>query len=72
MDGINLSKMSNETKAIVHMEETLVNIMKGTISFAGAFKLQFGLKFMQSRIKDIVGDMVLFNYLPTHSQSSYL
>lgn len=72
VDAIKMSKMSNTTAAIIRMDRSSVDIRKDIISYVCAFQLQYGVKFMQARIKRIVDDMMPSNQLPTHSRLSSL
>lgn len=64
--------MSITTAAIVYMDKSFVYIMNGNISFTGAIQLQYGIKFMKARVKNILNDIVPSYYLLARSKSSYM
>lgn len=61
---VKLCKMCNTTTTIVHIDNSFVDNMKSIISYVAAIELQYVVKFMQARIKDIADDMMTSTFLP--------
>lgn len=69
---IKLSKIRNTCSALVHCHSTFIDIMKALLSYTGAFKLEYGVKFVGAPIKNIVDNTLSSEYLPTSMRATYV
>lgn len=54
---IELSRMTNRATTIARMSRLFLSVKNLVLNYAGAFELQYGVLFIEDRIKDIVEDM---------------
>lgn len=64
-DTIKLTKIRNTFLARVCRRATLVEIKEGLIKYDGAFDTLYGVNFVDTCMKDIINDFLLFEDLPT-------
>lgn len=68
---IKLSKIANIFTAILRLEVTFTNLMRSLLSYSGAFEEDYGVLFVDIRIKDIVEDMTPSNFLTANFRATY-
>lgn len=66
-----LGKSANISTAIVWRDTSLVDMMKGLVDHAGALHLDYSVKFVDAKTKDIVDDTQSVNHPPTRSRGMY-
>lgn len=69
-EGIALPRMKNASTEIVRMDHFILSVAKAILIYAGSFKLQYGVLFPKTSIKDSVEDMMPWTYLPVGSRLS--
>lgn len=68
---IKLSRMSNISTTIGHIDHTSLSVMKPILYYAGRFEQQYRVLLSEACINDFVDDMMPPQYRPRQSRFSY-
>lgn len=71
-EDINLSTIWYISSALVCWQSIFANAMNLRVNYARAFKLKYGLKFMDTRSNDTEHDMISSEHLPYRTHTTYM
>lgn len=71
-EDIKLSGIRNTSSNPVCRDSRLVEIMKEVFDYLSANDLEYGVKYVDVYIKDIVDDTLSSEYLPSRTRATYM
>lgn len=70
--AVKLSKAANISTAVLRCKATFTDMMRSLLSYARATEENYGVRSVDVRIVDIVGDMKYLGLLAANSRTTYI